>query len=211
MSKRSVDKSLCRDPASVRGLVYTPKALYLFLSNRFLRRSIVGQTPCKRDISSHLANRLRLNCVSYGSKQLAVQNYTSRMQALLAPAQALLSYLQSSLWATSATVFVGTILFLWVKNWLTYQPPVVLTYQPVMCGDITLDSLRKFDGRDFLKPLYFAVRGKVFDVTTGKDFYGPGQPSVSHPVSFCGWMCDCAHSTQVLAITSSLAKSAAEH
>ena len=108
------------------------------------------------------------------------------MQALLAPAQALLSYLQSSLWATSGTVFVGTILFLWIKNWLTYQPPVVLTYQPVMCGDITLDSLRKFDGRDFLKPLYFAVRGKVFDVTTGKDFYGPGQPSVSHPVSFRG-------------------------
>ena len=101
------------------------------------------------------------------------------MQALLDPAQAFLSYVQSSLWATSAAVFVCTILFLWVKNWLTYQPPVVLTYQPVMCGDITLESLRKYDGRDFLKPLYFAVRGKVFDVTTGKDFYGPGQQSLN--------------------------------
>lgn len=97
------------------------------------------------------------------------------MHGLVDSAQVFLNYLNSSLWATSATVFICTILILWVKNWLTYQPPVVVTYQPVMCGDITLESLRKFDGRDFLKPLYFAVRGKVFDVSTGKDFYGPGQ------------------------------------
>ena len=80
----------------------------------------------------------------------------------------------SSVWATSAVVFIATIFCLWVRNWLTYQPPVVLTYQPVMCGDITLESLSNFDGTDFLKPLYFAVRGKVYDVTKGKDFYGPG-------------------------------------
>ena len=44
----------------------------------------------------------------------------------------------------------------------------------MMCGDITLETLSKYDGRDFLKPLYFAVRGKVYDVTKGKDFYGLG-------------------------------------
>ncbi|KAL3138698.1 hypothetical protein ABBQ32_006452 [Trebouxia sp. C0010 RCD-2024] len=42
------------------------------------------------------------------------------------------------------------------------------------CGDITLETLRKFDGSDFMKPLYFAVRSKVYDVTEGRDFYGPG-------------------------------------
>ncbi|DBA70909.1 TPA: hypothetical protein ACH3X2_011356 [Trebouxia sp. C0005] len=96
------------------------------------------------------------------------------MQALGQVLQEALGSVLSSVWATSAVVFIATIVFLWVRSWLTYQPPVVLTYQPVMCGDITLESLSKFDGRDFLKPLYFAVRGKVYDVTKGKDFYGPG-------------------------------------
>ncbi len=97
------------------------------------------------------------------------------MQALGQVLQEALGSVLSSVWATSAVVFIATIIFLWVRSWLTYQPPVVLTYQPVMCGDITLESLSKFDGRDFLKPLYFAVRGKVYDVTKGKDFYGPGR------------------------------------
>ena len=97
------------------------------------------------------------------------------MQALGQVLQEALGSVLSSVWATSAVVFIATIVFLWVRSWLTYQPPVVLTYQPVMCGDITLESLSKFDGRDFLKPLYFAVRGKVYDVTKGKDFYGPGR------------------------------------
>eukprot|EP00963_Diacronema_lutheri_P000117 scaffold5_cov331-Pavlova_lutheri.AAC.60 len=46
--------------------------------------------------------------------------------------------------------------------------------EPVHCGDITLDELRVFDGRDPKKPLYVAVRGKVYDVTRGMAFYGPG-------------------------------------
>lgn len=97
------------------------------------------------------------------------------MQALGQVVSDALGSLFGSVWATSAAVFAATIIFLWVRNWYTYQPPVVLTYQPVMCGDITLETLSKHDGRDFLKPLYFAVRGRVYDVTKGKDFYGPGQ------------------------------------
>ena len=100
------------------------------------------------------------------------------MQALGQVFYDALSYLGSSVWSTSAAVFVATILILWFRNWLTYQPPVVLTYQPVMCGEITLDTLSKHDGRDFLKPLYFAVRGQVYDVTKGRDFYGPGEYSL---------------------------------
>jgi membrane-associated progesterone receptor component len=42
--------------------------------------------------------------------------------------------------------------------------------------DYTLDELRAFDGRDPEKPILFAVQGKVFDVTRGRDFYGPDGP-----------------------------------
>lgn len=42
-------------------------------------------------------------------------------------------------------------------------------------GDIPLIELSKHDGRDPLRPLLLAVRGRVFDVTPGRSFYGPGE------------------------------------
>ena len=44
-------------------------------------------------------------------------------------------------------------------------------------GDITEASLLRYGGRDPTLPLCFAIRGKVLDVTEGRDFYGPGQPN----------------------------------
>jgi hypothetical protein len=43
-------------------------------------------------------------------------------------------------------------------------------------GDVrlTLQQLAAFDGSDASKPLYIAVRGKIYDVTAGRSFYGPG-------------------------------------
>ncbi len=41
-------------------------------------------------------------------------------------------------------------------------------------GDITLEELLKFDGSDPARPILFAVQGRVYDVTEGKSFYGPG-------------------------------------
>ncbi|PHH92194.1 hypothetical protein CDD83_8483 [Cordyceps sp. RAO-2017] len=47
-------------------------------------------------------------------------------------------------------------------------PPVVFTtYTP--------HTLRPFDGRDG-RAVYLAVRGRVFDVSRGRNFYGPGGP-----------------------------------
>ncbi|CAK7353982.1 unnamed protein product [Dovyalis caffra] len=40
--------------------------------------------------------------------------------------------------------------------------------------DFTADQLLQYNGTDPSKPIYVAVKGRVFDVTTGKSFYGPG-------------------------------------
>lgn len=42
--------------------------------------------------------------------------------------------------------------------------------------DYTLDELAEFDGCDPRKPLLIAIRGQVYDVTPGRNFYGPGGP-----------------------------------
>jgi membrane-associated progesterone receptor component len=42
--------------------------------------------------------------------------------------------------------------------------------------DYSVDELSDFDGTDSSKPLLIAVRGNVYDVTRGRDFYGPGGP-----------------------------------
>jgi hypothetical protein len=39
---------------------------------------------------------------------------------------------------------------------------------------LTLADLAQYDGQDASKPLYISVRGKIYDVTAGKTFYGPG-------------------------------------
>ncbi|KAL9688627.1 hypothetical protein QQ045_033050 [Rhodiola kirilowii] len=39
---------------------------------------------------------------------------------------------------------------------------------------LSAQQLRQFDGTDPSKPIYLAVKGRIFDVTSGKSFYGPG-------------------------------------
>lgn len=38
----------------------------------------------------------------------------------------------------------------------------------------TEEELKKYDGSEDGKPIYMAIKGVVFDVTTGKEFYGKG-------------------------------------
>ncbi|XP_019415948.1 PREDICTED: probable steroid-binding protein 3 [Lupinus angustifolius] len=45
-----------------------------------------------------------------------------------------------------------------------------------MATEFTPNQLTQFNGTDPSKPIYVAVKGRVFDVTTGKSFYGPGGP-----------------------------------
>ncbi|TKY74812.1 steroid-binding protein 3 [Spatholobus suberectus] len=40
--------------------------------------------------------------------------------------------------------------------------------------ELTPQQLSQYNGTDSSKPIYVAVKGRVYDVTTGKSFYGPG-------------------------------------
>ena len=65
--------------------------------------------------------------------------------------------------------FTGDILFgyrgRWT-NWHTYFPPKQRIFTP--------EQLAQYDGTDPKLPLLLAVRGDVFDVSSGRLFYGPG-------------------------------------
>ena len=54
------------------------------------------------------------------------------------------------------------------------KPPVVLPRgpPPVVFKTYTPKTLLEFNGEGD-RPVYLAVRGRVFDVTPGKNFYGP--------------------------------------
>lgn len=56
-----------------------------------------------------------------------------------------------------------------------FFPPEPVVIKPAEVGEITLAELDKYDGSDPFKPLLFAVRGVVFDVSEGRAFYGPGE------------------------------------
>ncbi|XP_010548573.1 PREDICTED: probable steroid-binding protein 3 [Tarenaya hassleriana] len=40
--------------------------------------------------------------------------------------------------------------------------------------EFTAEQLSHYNGTDESEPIYVAIRGRVFDVTTGNSFYGPG-------------------------------------
>ncbi|KAL3652380.1 hypothetical protein CASFOL_002061 [Castilleja foliolosa] len=47
---------------------------------------------------------------------------------------------------------------------------------PVQLGEITAEELRQYDGSDPQKPLLVAIKGRIYDVTNSRAFYGPGGP-----------------------------------
>lgn len=40
--------------------------------------------------------------------------------------------------------------------------------------EFTAQELLRYNGTDPSKPIYVAIKGRVFDVTAGNSFYGPG-------------------------------------
>jgi len=58
--------------------------------------------------------------------------------------------------------------------------------QIVPLRDITPEELASSDGSDPSRPMLISIRGVVYDVTKGKDFYGPGGECA------CACVCVCA-------------------
>lgn len=55
------------------------------------------------------------------------------------------------------------------------DPPREPTLARMKKRDFTLQDLKQYDGLGEDKRVLVAVNGKVFDVTRGKRFYGPGK------------------------------------
>ena len=47
---------------------------------------------------------------------------------------------------------------------------------PMPKGDLTIEELQRYDGSNVALPVLIAAKGRVFDVTKGRDFYGKGGP-----------------------------------
>jgi len=65
------------------------------------------------------------------------------------------------------------------------KPPVTLPRgpPPVVFRTYTPKTLIEFNGEND-KPVFLAVRGRVFDVTPGRNFYGPVYIYIYYPIPF---------------------------
>lgn len=89
--------------------------------------------------------------------------------------------LETSVLTTALLVFVGTLVFMLIKSWWDAKRLQKAVDAVPSIGEVTLEELSKYDGRDPFLPLLFSVRGQIYDVSKGKDFYGPGTP--------LAWLC----------------------
>jgi len=80
-------------------------------------------------------------------------------------------------------VLVALIVVLIFKIWKSRQPSSSAASQepepelPKLRKDFTVEEMREFTGSSADGRILIAVNGKVFDVTKGKRFYGPGMLS----------------------------------
>ena len=79
--------------------------------------------------------------------------------------------------ASPINLILFSLLVLLIYYRLRSAPPAKLPppAAPVVFRTFTPIDLKPFNGEEG-QPVYLAVRGKVFDVTPGKNFYGPGGP-----------------------------------
>ncbi|KAH6676891.1 membrane-associated progesterone receptor component 1 [Plectosphaerella plurivora] len=78
---------------------------------------------------------------------------------------------------TPLNFLVGSLFVYTIYSMLKPSKPATLPREPpaTVFRTFTPPTLRPFNGENG-QPVYLAVRGRVFDVTAGRNFYGPGGP-----------------------------------
>lgn len=82
---------------------------------------------------------------------------------------------------TAAAIFVATVVVtVTFFYWLTKDPPLPkgpggkeAGEEPDPPRNFTAAQLREFTGAEKDEPIYVALQGEVFDVSSARDFYGP--------------------------------------
>ncbi|MCJ1413263.1 hypothetical protein MMC19_007367 [Ptychographa xylographoides] len=79
--------------------------------------------------------------------------------------------------ASPINLFLLTLLIILAYYRLRPSPAITLPKAPppTVFKIFTPPTLRPYNGANS-QPVYLAVRGRVFDVTSGRNFYGPGGP-----------------------------------
>ena len=60
------------------------------------------------------------------------------------------------------------------QHYLVSTSPLSRARSSSSSMELTPQQLSQYNGSDPSKPIYVALKGRIFDVTTGKSFYGPG-------------------------------------
>jgi len=74
---------------------------------------------------------------------------------------------------------IGFLMFKILQSWLQKETPAPPPPPPppkMKKRDMTVEELRKYDGKDPNTPVCLAVNGKIFNVSRGRRFYGPDGP-----------------------------------
>ncbi|KAL7078407.1 hypothetical protein ACQ4LE_001984 [Meloidogyne hapla] len=69
-------------------------------------------------------------------------------------------------------LFIYVVYKLFFKKHQVIEPPTQEKVEQVEKKDMTVDELKRYNGVENER-IYFALCGKIYDVTRGKDFYGP--------------------------------------
>ena len=85
--------------------------------------------------------------------------------------------MRSTAFATPLNLIVLAVALYTIYTMLKPSPPPALPREPpaTVFRTFTPRTLLPYNGTNDM-PVYLAVRGKVFDVTAGRNFYGPGGP-----------------------------------
>ncbi|KAK4125575.1 cytochrome b5 [Parathielavia appendiculata] len=99
------------------------------------------------------------------------------VQQRVAQAASNLDTFTNSFFTPLNAFFLSVLLYTAYAFLLRPSPPATLPREPpaIVFRTFTPRTLLPYNGTNDM-PVYLAVRGRVFDVTRGRNFYGPGGP-----------------------------------